>query len=173
MDETNIVAIILSFVITWSIGLLPPVLIRYLFVKRPLMKWPAIGIAICFWFINISIFIALGSQSKSHFALFLIAYVSYWILRYGSETQAVPEAIINVNTDASANWDEGNDKLVEAVKLSISKPKDGVDSVKRILEDGANINAKNGEGFTVLGLARYYECPSVITALLLSAGAES
>ena len=44
-------------------------------------KWPAIGTCAIFWFLNIIIFTALGSKSKTHGALTLVAFVSYWILR--------------------------------------------------------------------------------------------
>jgi hypothetical protein len=71
----------LSFIITWTIGLAPPLLIRYIFAKKPLEKWPAIGTCAGFWFLNILLFAAMGSQSKSHTVLLLIAFVSYTILR--------------------------------------------------------------------------------------------
>lgn len=76
--------LILSFVITWIIGLTPPLLIRFLISRKPIRKWHAIGIATGFWLVNFVIFVGLmGSQSKSHFALLLIAYVSYRILKSG------------------------------------------------------------------------------------------
>jgi|SaaInlStandDraft_4_1057021.scaffolds.fasta_scaffold78335_2 hypothetical protein len=81
MNEYDAATIALSFLITWSIGLLPPVLIRYAIIRRPLSKWVAIAVCAVFWFANIIIFTALGSQSKTHAALYLIAFVSYWILR--------------------------------------------------------------------------------------------
>lgn len=84
MYELDATTIIVSFVITWSIGLLPPALIRYAILKRSLAKWPALGICALFWVINIVLFTAMGSRSKTHGALVLIAFVSYWILRQGT-----------------------------------------------------------------------------------------
>jgi hypothetical protein len=81
MNEYDATTIALSFLITWGIGLLPPVLIRYAIIRRPLSKWVAIAVCAVFWFTNIIIFTALGSQSKTHAALYLVAFVSYWILR--------------------------------------------------------------------------------------------
>lgn len=81
MNEYDAATIALSFLITWSIGLLPPLLIRYVIIRRPLSKWVAIAVCAVFWFTNIIIFTTLGSQSKTHAALYLIAFVSYWILR--------------------------------------------------------------------------------------------
>lgn len=99
MEDFTATTLILSLAITWTIGLTPPLLIRYAFLRRAMAKKPAIGISALFWFLNIILFIAMGSKSKTHAALLLIAYVSYWILRRGdkksktmkdeSETQAV------------------------------------------------------------------------------------
>lgn len=73
--------IVLSIIFTWIIGLLPPVLIRFVFLKRPIAKWPAIGICSLFWFCNMVLFIALRSKSKTHAVLWLVAWISYLILR--------------------------------------------------------------------------------------------
>jgi hypothetical protein len=81
MAELDAVTIVASIVLTWGIGLTPPVLIRYAILRRPMNKWPAIGICAFFWFFNVILFTALGSKSKTHFALTLVAFVSYWILR--------------------------------------------------------------------------------------------
>ena len=82
--------LILSLVITWVIGLTPPALIRFLLWRKPIKKWPAIGIVTGFWLLNFVIFVGLmGSQSKSHFALLLIAYVSYRILKSGEPAPAI------------------------------------------------------------------------------------
>ena len=78
MAETTII-LILSFIITWVIGLVPPLLIRYVIIRKPITKTPAVIVAGIFLIINLSIFIALGS--KAHVVLILIAYVSYRILR--------------------------------------------------------------------------------------------
>jgi hypothetical protein len=89
--ELDATTIIVSFVFTWSIGLIPPVLIRYAFLKRPLAKWPAIGTCALFWVLNIVLFTAMGSKSKTHGALVLIAFVSYWILRQGTAAKTEQE----------------------------------------------------------------------------------
>lgn len=84
MQEPDLATMMLSIVITWTIGLVPPLVIRYGIARRPIGKWPAIGIATAFWFFNLILFVALGSKSKTHFALYLIAWVSYLILRRGT-----------------------------------------------------------------------------------------
>jgi len=82
--------LLLSFLFTWGIGLMPPLLIRLAFMRRPISKGWAIGIVALFWVFNVGIFTALGSQSKSHGALALVAFVSYAILRKGAKKQAAP-----------------------------------------------------------------------------------
>lgn len=88
MNELNSVEIVLSIIFTWVIGLLPPILIRFVFLKRPIAKWPAIGISSFFWFCNMILFIALGSKSKTHAVLWLIAWISYLILRRENKTSS-------------------------------------------------------------------------------------
>lgn len=87
MYDLNPITIIASIVLTWGIGLAPPLTIRYAILKRPMDKWPAIGTSVFFWLINLTLFIALGSQSKTHNALILVAFVSYWILRKAGKTK--------------------------------------------------------------------------------------
>lgn len=70
---------LVNLIITWGIGLLPPLAIRFLFLKRPLGKTPTMVICGIFWAVNVILFTALGSQR--HGALVLVAYVSYLILR--------------------------------------------------------------------------------------------
>lgn len=80
--------LVLSFLITWTVGLTPPLLIRFLFLRRSMRKWTAIAVCALFWSFNIVFFISIGSQSKTHGALLLVALVSYFILRSG-RTDAV------------------------------------------------------------------------------------
>ena len=72
---------IISAILTWGIGLSAPVLIRYVFLRRPINKNPAIVIVVILYFIQLFIWTGLGSTNKSHAVLLLIAYVSYQILR--------------------------------------------------------------------------------------------
>jgi hypothetical protein len=69
---------------TWGIGLAPPLLIRFVFVRRPIGKGWAIGLVASLWILNVALFTALGTQSKSHGALALVAFVSYALLRKGA-----------------------------------------------------------------------------------------
>lgn len=87
MYELDPVTIFFSMLLTWGIGLTPPLLIRYAFIKEPMNKGPAIGVCAFLWFLNIILFTALGSQSKTHGALLLVAFASYWILRKKASTR--------------------------------------------------------------------------------------
>jgi hypothetical protein len=83
----NWVAILIfSALLTWGIGLTPPLVIRFLIVRKPIGKGWALGIVVIFLFINIIFFSALrellfDSTSKTHSSLYFVALVSYAILR--------------------------------------------------------------------------------------------
>lgn len=77
--------LLVSALVTWGVGLAPPLLIRFVFMRRPIGRGWAIGLAALFWMFNIVLFTALGSQSKSHGALVLVAFASYAILRKGGK----------------------------------------------------------------------------------------
>jgi len=88
--------------LTWGIGLGPPLLIRFVFVKRALSKAFSVGLVAALFFLNILIFTALGSTT--HGALVLVAFVSYAVLhaRYrerlpsarGEATTSLPVSIL-------------------------------------------------------------------------------
>ncbi len=82
------ITLIVSAILTWGIGLTPPLLIRFAFLRRPISKGWAIGIVAFLWVINIVFFTAIGSQSKTHAALFLVAWASYAILRKGAKKKS-------------------------------------------------------------------------------------
>jgi len=82
-DKWGIVLII-SLILTWAIGLIPPLLIRFAIVRKPVSKKLSILLVTVLWFLNIVVFTALGSQSKRHGALALVVIASYYILRKGS-----------------------------------------------------------------------------------------
>lgn len=75
--------LLISAVLTWGVGLAPPLLIRFAFLRRPMTKTPALITAAVLWFVNLAIAVSLGSKSKGHTALFLVAWASYAILRKG------------------------------------------------------------------------------------------
>ena len=83
-DGFWLLELLLSGLITWGIGLAPPIITRYAILKRSMAKNATIGFCISFLLINIIVFTALGSTSKTHVALFLVALASFAILRKGA-----------------------------------------------------------------------------------------
>jgi len=90
-------SLLLSAILTWGIGLAPPILIRYAILRRPLPKKATIPIVVFFFIVNIVIFTALGSQSKTHGALFLVALASHYILHRGYSTW--PRKVLQISNE--------------------------------------------------------------------------
>lgn len=92
-------AVIFSLIITWGIGLAPPLLLRFVFFRRQFEKWWAIATVSILWLFNMVLFISLGSQSKTHIALTLVAFVSFYILRKeAKEKPALKEEVLPKTT---------------------------------------------------------------------------
>jgi hypothetical protein len=105
---------VVSLFLTWGIGLAPPLLMRFAIFRRPIEKWWAIGTVGFFWVFNIVLFMALGSQSKSHGAVALIAFASYYILRTGAKKkQPLNEKIIATKSDKAFSLPQLDNKKVE------------------------------------------------------------
>lgn len=79
-EDGLMVLLLLSLLVTWGIGLVPPLLIRFVFMRRAIGRGWAIGVVAFFWVFNIVLFTILGSQSNQHPALALVAVSSYAIL---------------------------------------------------------------------------------------------
>ena len=80
--------ILFYIAVTWSIGLAPPLIIRYIIAREPISKRPALLICIIFLIFNLFLFSVLGSESKTHAVLFVIAGVSFAILRKNNSPRA-------------------------------------------------------------------------------------
>jgi hypothetical protein len=106
----------LSFIITWTIGLLPPLLIRYAYLKSPLDKKFAMWVVFLFWIFNTFLFIALGSQNKSHLVLAVIAYVSFRILRADNKN-----LILTKQPMADAQLEDTQSEVAEPLALPDSE----------------------------------------------------
>ncbi len=86
-------SLIFTLAIVWSIGLISPLTIRYIFLKRPIESRPAIGICALFLMINLMLFSAIPANPKAGKGIgtLLIAIASYWILRSGAPQQKEQE----------------------------------------------------------------------------------
>lgn len=90
--ENWLLTLLFSAILTWGVGLAPPLLIRFAFIKHALSKPPALITVIFLWVFNFVIFTALGSESKTHGALLLVAWASYAILRKGAAKYEAEQA---------------------------------------------------------------------------------
>ncbi len=133
MNESNF---LLSIVLTWTIGLIPPLFIRFVIVGRPISSNFAIGISALFWVFNFALFLILESQSKTHLALFLVAWASYWILRRSS---IMPKKL--------TSSDVGKTGLTE---LMFAASEGNLRYATELLAAGDNINAQDEFGKSAL-----------------------
>lgn len=127
MENFTAANIIFSFIITWTIGLAPPAFLRYGLLKHSLSKKSAIVICLCLWIFNIFLFTLLGSKSKIHGALILIAFASYWLLTQGKPSQFEPTA------EAALKQDQYND-YVNVKDLNKEMEEAGVDNLRDLEE---------------------------------------
>lgn len=65
-----------------------------------------------------------------------------------------------------APWDERNERLAEAIRQSAEKPVEAEAEIRRLIEQGININARADGGRTAVELADYYEAPFAVTTIL-------
>ena len=90
------ITLIVSAIFTWGIGLVPPLLIRFAFLRRPISKGWAVATVILFAFINFMIFSVNAASRGGRIggAFVLIAFASYAILRKGAKkTSAYKEPL--------------------------------------------------------------------------------
>lgn len=92
MSDLSIIDLALFFFATWTIGLSLPLLFRFVILRKPINKWVAFATAVIWWFANITFWVWMGSQSKSHTVLFVIALVTFYILTYRPKNQSEIEA---------------------------------------------------------------------------------
>ncbi len=124
MNQLDVLSTFISIALTWCIGLAPPLLIRYAILKRPLNKWPAIGICAFFWLFNLILFMALAEDRKAHTVIIMIAFASYWALRKKvnvneNKKQRYPAA---QDEDETQRRGQGEHLLANTLKTSV-KPR--------------------------------------------------
>lgn len=88
-----ILPIIISIIITWSIGLLPSIIIRYAIFCRPINTKKASTISatfsILFFMAFAALSIALGERPGNGFVWVIIFFVSRWIMSRGYESSPI------------------------------------------------------------------------------------
>lgn len=82
-----ILTILLGFIVTWGIGLAPPLLIRYVFLRRPLSRkaasWIAAGFSTFFWIGFLVISSVLDEKPGTGIVWIIIFFVARWIMSRG------------------------------------------------------------------------------------------
>lgn len=73
--------LVVSFVITWTVILVPPVLLRW-WHKRPFSKWPAFGWVAGLYFANHVLFTAMTGRTSTRTFIFVGAIASWYVLRW-------------------------------------------------------------------------------------------
>lgn len=84
-DDYWLFGLALSFLITWGIGLFPPLIARFVILRRCFSKQAAMIFSISFLALNIVFFTILGSTTEENVSFFLVAFASFAILRIGAE----------------------------------------------------------------------------------------
>jgi hypothetical protein len=88
ISQSSSFELLISFIFTWAVILTPPVIVRFIFVRGPIESMNvAAAISGGLYFINLLLFIALGSQNKSHAVLILGAIACYNILKHETKEQ--------------------------------------------------------------------------------------
>jgi hypothetical protein len=100
-EHYNALELVLSFLLTWTIYLAPPLVIR-LANKEPFSAWSAVGLCVVLWFVYHIIFVYLGSDGKIGSAVLGIL-AAYYILRRGAQSENNPSQHLVKPTDVSEN----------------------------------------------------------------------
>ncbi len=85
-NEYWLFTLALSVLVTWGFGLLPPLIARFIILRRCFSRKAAIIFSTSFLAVNIVIFTMLGNSTAENASLFLVAFASFAILRIGSES---------------------------------------------------------------------------------------
>jgi len=84
MPQLDATHMFVSFILTWSVGLAPPLLVRFIFLRRPLGKLGALALCAAFFILSRIVFVYLGGTSHIPVVWSFVAIISFFILRYDS-----------------------------------------------------------------------------------------
>ncbi len=99
LDDPKLLALTLavSFVITWTLGLTPPIIIRYAIVGRPLSRksaaWIAFGFSAFYWIGFQALNNALGEEPGKGYVWIVMFFIARWILSRGHDTSLAVEPV--------------------------------------------------------------------------------
>ena len=92
-DQTLlIITLVVGFIVTWGLGLTPPLVIRYAIVRRPLSRkaasWIAAGSSAFLWVAFAALNVALGEEPGTGVVWFVMFFVARWIMSRGCDSAA-------------------------------------------------------------------------------------
>jgi len=94
--------VVCIFIITTTIGLIPPFLVRCVISGRPLKRASALMWVLILLCVNLATSAALNSHSVTYAALIVVPWVSYCILRSGSPESQADEVVSLQSEDTAA-----------------------------------------------------------------------
>jgi hypothetical protein len=65
MFEFDVKTLVLNLIITWFVGLFPPIFMRYAIFREPMEKGPGLITCLLFLVINISVFTMMGRKGEA------------------------------------------------------------------------------------------------------------
>jgi tetratricopeptide (TPR) repeat protein len=77
---------IAGVIITWTLALIPVLILRYKVLKRPMSKWPAVGIGVLTALVHVLVFALLGAKRLGPVGA-VVGFAAFEILRSGSVKQ--------------------------------------------------------------------------------------
>ena len=124
MNEPITVDLIISIIVFWSIALIPPLITRFLILKKPMRKYSAYTFVVLFWFVNFTVqylagilrqeMMGGGPPKPGMIGVFLMAIATYAILTHNKQSKVKPlEASSSDSKEANTkdNWNPpGTDK---------------------------------------------------------------
>ena len=116
MSELLTFDMIVSIIIFWSLALTPPLITRFLLLKKPMRKYSAYIFVVLFWFVNYTAQYFSGALRQElegggpphpgMIGLFLMGLVTFAILRQGAAPKDKSVSFnINDKPDTKENWE--------------------------------------------------------------------
>ena len=116
MSELLTFDMIISIIIFWSLALIPPLITRFLLLKKPMIKYSAYIFVVLFWFVNYTAQYFAGALRQElegggpphpgMIGLFLMGLATYAILRQGAENKKQSVSFnINDKPDTKEDWE--------------------------------------------------------------------
>lgn len=124
MNEPLTLDLIISIILFWSIALIPPLVTRFLILKKPMRKYSAYIFVVFFWFVNFTAqylggalrqeIVGGGPPKPGMIGLFLMCLATYAILMHSKDKKdkkKVNATEGNNNIDPKDKWNPpGADK---------------------------------------------------------------